>query len=564
MKQSNHILNKIQRYNPNTKEKGFSIVIALMMGMVLMAGVTGLMLRQLMSRKLSAAESFQQMAETAAVNGFNRILGEINNNDSNQYKGYLLTLDHHAGDPEIPGSEVWGWKQVNQENFPLRELCTDRTNATKAVPSDGTMSGRPFVDITTSSMSQRVDGKDNIKLQYRLRGYYSPGAQGFGEGTFEIEGIAVREGDDPETNYLARTLLLRSLYINSTVAGEGDWAVLAGQDLSLGGTKIVNKSGGNGDGKILLNVSSAENYQTATGCLPSNLLDDIKADSSNDNLLNRVVPIHKQGLPSTVWWDLGLTIDSKADSNNARIWSFDDSGEMECGAFACQRETDEPTATGRNDLLEDNEGIIRLKSSELCQGKGNDCHIYVEHINLNQTRLLIETSKERPIVLHLESPGQSTTTPTESLLTGSINLSGNSQLCGVNSGQITCNEQPEQLVIVSAARKPSGVRSCSATSATDRYVLAFEGNSLPNATVHMLPGIVKTGSSATELNGLIWADGICTDAGPFALVTETKAGSTVMRDLNTQWGWSEKGFAGYGQMVVRGIRGTGLDTFRRW
>ena len=34
-----------------------------------------------------------------------------------------------------------------------------------------------------------------------------------------------------------------------------------------------------------------------------------------------------------------------------------------------------------------------------------------------------------------------------------------------------------------------------------------------------------------------------------------------MRDLNTQWGWSEKGFAGYGQMVVRGIRGQGW-TFR--
>ena len=119
MKSSHHISNKIQRFNPNVKEKGFSIVIALMMGMVLMAGVTGLMLRQLMARKLGAAESFQQMAETAAVNGFNRILGEINNNDSNLYKGYLLTLDHHVGDPENPGSEVWGWKQVNQKSFPL-------------------------------------------------------------------------------------------------------------------------------------------------------------------------------------------------------------------------------------------------------------------------------------------------------------------------------------------------------------------------------------------------------------------------------------------------------------
>ena len=41
-------------------EKGLSMVIALMMGMVLIAGVTGLMLRQLMSRKLGAAESYNK------------------------------------------------------------------------------------------------------------------------------------------------------------------------------------------------------------------------------------------------------------------------------------------------------------------------------------------------------------------------------------------------------------------------------------------------------------------------------------------------------------------------
>ena len=165
---------------------------------------------------------------------------------------------------------------------------------------------------------------------------------------------------------------------------------------------------------------------------------------------------------------------------------------MGYGTITCHRESGEPS-TQRNDLLQDNERIIRLKASELCQGKGNDCHIYVEHINLSKTRLLIETSKERPIVLHLEYPGQSTTTPTESLVTGSINLSGNSQLCGVNPGQNTCNEQPEQLIIMSAAPKPSGVRSCSATPATDRYVLTFEGTAFLMRR-YTYCGIVKTGS----------------------------------------------------------------------
>ena len=35
--------------------------------------------------------SYQQMAETAALNGFNRILGELNNDDNTAYKGYYLT-----------------------------------------------------------------------------------------------------------------------------------------------------------------------------------------------------------------------------------------------------------------------------------------------------------------------------------------------------------------------------------------------------------------------------------------------------------------------------------------
>ena len=82
------------------EEQGISMVIALMMGMILTVGISGLMIRQLMARKLGAAESYQQMAETAALNGFNRILGELNSNES--YKGYLYTLDHHAGDLDTP------------------------------------------------------------------------------------------------------------------------------------------------------------------------------------------------------------------------------------------------------------------------------------------------------------------------------------------------------------------------------------------------------------------------------------------------------------------------------
>ncbi|WP_413430409.1 hypothetical protein [Synechococcus sp. Cu2B8-bc1011] len=550
------------------KEQGLSLLLALMMGMVLIAGVSGLLLRQLMGRKLGAAESYQQMAETAALNGFNRILSELNEDNHSTYKGYLFTLNHNGGDPENPGSEQWGWNAANQTNFPLRELCTDRSHLPAAVPPDTGTSNTPHTDLTAGTSSQRNDGLNNIKLQYRLRGYATTATatnNGIGEGRFQIEGIVLRDGDDPKTSYLARTLLLRSLYVNSIVAGEGDWAVLSGPTLFLGDTKILKSSGAVGEGKILLNVSSAEPYQTATGCFPTNLLGDVQASASNNNLENRIIPILEKGLPTSNIWDLGRSEDKQSGSDNVRIWTFDDTQSLvECQSIACSRDTNTATAQSRSDLEENNAAVIRLSANELCNGTGSDCHVFVEHINLNKTRLLIETSANRPVVLHLEYPGTSTVAPSEPGITGSINLGNGSQLCGVNSGETTCNAEPEQLVILSGAPKPPGVRTCSVTPQTDQYVLAFDGDSLPNAIIHLIPGFVSTGSSTTKLNGLIWADGICTNSGPFSLITDTSGGSSVVRDLNELWDWENKNFPGYGQLVTRGIRGTGLDTFRRW
>ena len=544
------------------------MLIALMMGMVLMAGVTGLLLRQLMGRKLGAAESYQQMAETAALNGFNRILSELNNDDNTAYKGYLFTLDHHGGDIDSSGSEKWGWNLSNQADFPLRELCTNRSQLPEAVPASSSTGKPPHVALTENTSSQREDGKANIQLHYRLRGYTTTATasnHGSGEGRFQIEGLVARNGDDPGKGYLARTLLLRSLYVNSIVAGEGDWAVLAGQTLSLGDTEILDKNGSTGEGKVLLNVNSADRYLTANGCLPSNLLEDVGASNTNDNLENRVIPILEKGLPTSNLWNLGLTQDQASDSDKVRIWSFDDTDSLEdCDAIACNRESTSAEADEYDDLDESTGSVIRLSASELCKGTGNDCHIFVEHINLTSTRLLIETSANRPVVLHLEYPGTSTVDPSEPGITGSINLGSGAQLCGVDAGSDICNGKPEQLIILSAAPKPSGVRSCGATPSTNKYVLSFDGDSLPAASVHLIPGIVKTGTSSTSLNGLIWADGICTDAAPFNLITGTSGDSTVVRDLNEQWDWDSQNFPGYGQMVTRGIRGTGLDTFRRW
>ena len=75
-----------------------------------------------MSRKLGAAKSYQQMAETAALNGFNRILSELNNDDDFAYNA-LFTLDHHGGEIDGSSNNKWGWNASNQTNQAhLREL----------------------------------------------------------------------------------------------------------------------------------------------------------------------------------------------------------------------------------------------------------------------------------------------------------------------------------------------------------------------------------------------------------------------------------------------------------
>ena len=582
-------LNHSQYRKKPKQEQGLSLVLALMMGMVLIAGVTGLLIRQLTARKLAASESYQQMAETAALNGFNRILSELNADDENRldeengnsYKGYLFTLDHNGGNNEITGSEKWGWNATNREDFPLRELCTERgtNNVPNAAPKTelGDDQTPPPTDLTDGSKTQRDDGEDNIKLQYRLRGYKTTataGNKGRGEGTFQIEGLVVRENSDSEKDFLARTLLLRSLYISSIVAGEGDWAVLSGATLELGNTEILksitDKNDGtntvSGEGKVLLNVSDAGKYSDANSCAPANLLKDVGSDSFNTNLSGRIIPILEEDLPDSSLWNLGNTQDLQPGSNNIRIWSFDDTETLsECKDVVCSRDSKDATATGRPDLMEDDKNEIRLSKDELCDGKGSDCHIYIEHINLSKTRLLIETSDSRPVVLHLEYPDTSTVKNSDPDITGSINLEQGSQLCGVNTESSNCNEKAENLIILSTVNKPkTGLRECTATPESDLYVLQFEGKSLPHATVHLKPGIVKTGSDTTTLNGLIWADAICTGSNYFELVTETVNGGNVVGALYERWGWQDKNFAGYGQMVTRGVRGTGLDTFRRW
>ena len=93
-------------------EQGIALVISLLMGMLLITAATGLVVRQLTARKLGASESYQQMAETAASNGFNRIIAVINNSDESNYRGFLLTEDNQPSDN---AAENWRWEKPGNQ-----------------------------------------------------------------------------------------------------------------------------------------------------------------------------------------------------------------------------------------------------------------------------------------------------------------------------------------------------------------------------------------------------------------------------------------------------------------
>ena len=541
-----------RKKNIRKQEQGLAMVLALFMGMILIAGVTGLMLRQLMARKLGSDESYQQMAENAAINGFNRILGELNRDSDTRYTGYFLTLRNDE--------QGWGWRNPNSADYPLVELCTNTSFSLTADPLGGKDSAEekaPTVPLTSANdviQTQRMDGKGDIQLYYRLRGYALAGdGTANDEGTFQIEGIVQRKKDfGDETKYLARTLLTRSLFINQRVAGEGDWAVLGSYYMRLGDTAIT------GPGKVLLDVSNASQFQATNGCSPANLLSSVGA--TNDAMASRIWPVLNRGLPATSLFEQDKAKDTMSKtSSTVRIWNFDDSGTTtdRCDGVACVRPEDGFTFESPAGIDQTGSTIV-IKKEDICADSSSfECHMYVEHMNLSSTKILIETgtaSNARPVVIHPERPNTSSASIPG--YAGNITLSNSSLFCGVNDGQTACNKQPERFVISAFAGNED--LSCNANT----HVLDFAGDSLPHAIVHLQRGTVRP-STAANLHGVIWARNICTASGGFNLKT-SDSGKSIVEQANTAWKWEEKKFPGYGQMVVRGIRGTGLDTFRRW
>ena len=233
----------------------------------------------------------------------------------------------------------------------------------------------------------------------------------------------------------------------------------------------------------------------------------------------------------------------------------------------CVRDADDTRAENFRTLAE--EGInlnsststITLSKDILCRNsEAFDCHVYLDHINLSKTKLHLETSDARSIVLHLDQP---VSYPTDLSLSQAITLRGTAELCGVNAGSSSCNSKPEQLVITASAGTAPSTDACGRKAQS----VSFTGATLPNALMYLPTGIVRPNDAT--LTGLVWASSICvldddnTEAS-FTLTTEQN-GVSVVQKANDLWGWSERfNYPGYGRMVTRAIRGTSLDIFERW
>jgi hypothetical protein len=247
---------------------------------------------------------------------------------------------------------------------------------------------------------------------------------------------------------------------------------------------------------------------------------------------------------------------------------------LPCGEAVCVRDADK---TDIGDYGNTNSGVFRTSEEEgisinpasstitlstniLCkQSNQFDCHVYLDHINLSNKQLHIETTDSRSIVLHLEQP---IAYPSDPKITRAITLSGSAKICSVNPGSSTCNGNPEQLVIMASSGE-APTDSCN----TKVRSLSFTDTNLPYALLYLPTGTIRPNNAT--LSGLAWASSICVvdennNPSSFTLNTN-QSGIPIVQRVNDNWGWLNRfNYPGYGRMVTRAIRGTSLDTFERW
>ncbi len=311
-------------------EQGIALVMSLMIGLVLIAAATGLLVRQLTARKLGAAESYQQLAEDAANNGFNRILAVLNKRSApagpDEYRGYLFTIDNKkdGNDP----SRNFEWEQANA----VDDICSNKTlPATTLEPADEQWP-RNESGYALNANSMREDNKGTIKTRYQLESYNaSPDFEaGSGEisgtGTFVVKAWVDREDPNGVSKRMAQVRLTRRLQLESKVSQpqSSDWAVLASSatnPATQAGTITIT-----GPGLYHWNVNTGDLQTALQTCNGQNSLPNINSNESNRfwPMQNRV-NVNRRLPDTAAIYQADGTFDSfENDPTIRRIWSFDD------------------------------------------------------------------------------------------------------------------------------------------------------------------------------------------------------------------------------------------------
>ncbi|MDA9639060.1 hypothetical protein N9S87_01095, partial [Synechococcus sp. AH-779-G23] len=421
---------------------------------------------------------------------------------------------------------------------------------------------------------------------YRLRSYKNPPKSNQldnGEAKFIIEGI-VRRKSMPEGQYLARARLERSLKVEAAVLKkrENDWAILFAKNYDLGNTSIT------GSGLIVWEVSEENAKTISKDCKTSNLLRHI-SNNAYQRIHERIWPVTNQILKNDSTrnlFQINKNIDIRASSGQKRIWRIDDTNSYQTGwpnygnnsvckrsrwrgLFPiCERIDDGSDPTFQEDYYSVVKNVwdfyrqpekyagweIVLSQEEFCPAQTGDCHIYIEHLNLQDSKLYIENDK-RPVILHLITPNKDSSQISGS--NGTFQIAGTARICGVDQGQSKCNQKPERLIIMSDhdIKNPDAESTCISST----YPLKIEGNSLPHAFILLRQGTVEL-TASTTMNGAIWSRNICANRNNLNVSVPSNFIETVY-DL---WEWRSKNFSGFGRSVSRAIRGSGYDTFQRF
>mgnify|MGYP003333366436 CR=1 FL=1 len=540
------------------QDEGMALPIALIIGALLLVASAGLLVKLLLLRSAGAAESYKQLAELASSNGLSRILAKLNDTQTTDIS-YLWRLSQ---DEELDpvGTPLRQWDLGDPAVRPLMEQpCTplSLTGATKTTLLGGEL---------TPGANLRSDGRpDSVGISYRLRSYsYSPGDS---KATFTVEGYAT-QGSGSSQNVLARSLLTRVLALKRLVRSNDDWGVIAAKTMALGPSTIT----GNGKVLWLLDSAGASRFGVAGACNAATLGSAL--GSTNASTQAKLWPLVGSDFPSPGQFDQLAAIDlvGGTSPSQRRVWNIDDKRTTTCsgsspgtgatGEAICTRgESSTSWTSGESAATVKRSGgagssitAITLHADNRCGGTSSTqpCLIWVESIQLrNGATLSIETASNqgaRPVILRLLRPQETITLTSGKLCQADYAASASSPL--------PCSSSPKAENLAIVASNGDSATSCSTATQT----LKFGGASLPAALVLMPQGTVSISAAATT-TGLLWAGNICATPG-ITLSTTNGGGSSVIDGFKTTWQWDSS--LTFGRTVTRGIRGTGLDLFRRW